>query len=95
MPYQRYFEDEIDYQNGIKEKINIYDKFYYDNIFYIENIFIHKCPFNNKTYEINMAFLKSDSNEFKCDINKIGNIMCVQHKNFCIIKIQIIIVVYV
>ncbi len=42
-----------------------------------------------------MAFLKSDSNEFKCDINKIGNIMCVQHKNFCIIKIQIIIVVYV
>ncbi len=92
MLYQRYFEDEIDYRNGIKEKINIYDKFYYDNknvlkcskcnnlIFYIKNRFIHKCPSNNKTYEINMAFLKSDSNEFKCDINKIGNIICVQHK---------------
>ncbi len=31
MLYHNYFEESFDYPNGIIEKIDVYDKFYYDN----------------------------------------------------------------
>ena len=93
MLYQNYQERTIDYQNGFFKNINVYDKFYYDSktvlkcskcnnlIFYVENKINHRCPTDDdKIIEINEALIKSNSNKLKCDVNKIDNIICVQHK---------------
>ena len=93
MIHQKYVESPpIDYKNGVVEKMNVYDNFYYDSknvlkcpkcnnlIFYVENKFAHKCSSDNDEIIFDLGVIKSNSNEFKCDINKIGNVMCVKHK---------------
>ena len=90
MLFQKYYEEEIDYKNGVIDYIKFYDEIYYDRknvlkcpkcnmvIFYIENEIIHKC-FENNIYEINEEMIKNKSNEFICKLNNIDN-KCVIHE---------------
>ena len=79
MLYQQFDEREINYKYGSNQTIKELDQIYYDKnkvlkcpkcnnlIFYVENKYVHKCPVDNKTYELNADDFKNNSNEFICE----------------------------
>ena len=90
MLYQQFDEREINYKYGSNLTIKKLDQIYYDKnkvlkcskcnnlIFYVENKYVHECPIDNKTYELNADDIRNNSNEFKCDISNI-NFKCKKH----------------
>ena len=90
MLYQQFDEEEIGYKYGSNQTIKKLDQIYYDKnkvlkcpkcnnlVFYVENKYVHKCPVDNKTYELNADDFKNKSNEFKCNISNI-NFKCKKH----------------
>ena len=91
MLYQKFYEREIDYLYGSNPTIKRLDHIYYDKnkvlkcpkcnnlIFYVEIEYVHKCPIDNKTYELYEDDIRNKSNEFICDISNI-NFKCIKHE---------------